>query len=519
MDDFFNNAVNKVYKLRNCAFTLIRRFEPKMMTMTSKQSVLKTFFTGGVVKQDSNTAAMDVDMVAKCIHMSRSCPEIRACISYMKTNILAKGIEMTRADQQTTHEFYMHMQEYYARFCSDAIDVAMIVGVVPYILVKNGKGYGYPLVLKPDTGMIRVEYADNGSVKYSFTFNDSESVKSRVFFEVFKDIGRNGEICSTLSSIAQAYDFIQAQELNTFMANEIAARPPVFLTTGDSTFTEKDLVNRDIYGDGIVAEQEFQSQLMRNRIQLNVVQAQKTYLKYMSADGKTAEPDFFGATRDRLTGFPIVDYTRGTSFQPEFVPLPSNCAPTNATLPRAPEGLQQHRDHFRTVVCASFAIPTSILTGTMPSTTSSSSSDAMSGSLRTMFEFFKNKLSNLCLKAYRLLHEDSSPDVRIVFPSLINIGTYETLYKEGILTYDAYKDQLSKTYGIPIGAFEKTPRPPIVPENQRGQQGVVAPVKKETRDTADNHALKEKKEESKLEKNKDDIGDETHEKKKHKKDV
>ena len=240
------------------------------------------FYKGGKVNE--NGSSMDVDMVAKCLHMSRSCAEIRSCISYLKTNILAKGIELTRDAQQTSHEFYVHMQEYYTRFCMDAIDVAMIVGIVPYILVKNGKGYGYPMVLKPDAGVVKVTYSDNGSAKYSFSFNNSDTNRSRVFFEVFNDIGRNGEVCSVLSTLVPAYDFIQSQELNTFMANEVNARPPVFLTTGDNAFTEKDVVNRDVYGDGIIAEQEFQSQMMRNRIQLNVVQAQKTYLKYMNLD-------------------------------------------------------------------------------------------------------------------------------------------------------------------------------------------------------------------------------------------
>ena len=426
--------------------------------MAMKRSLANpNFYKGGRVNDEGS--AMDVDMVSRCMHMSRTCAEIRSCIAYLKTNILAKGIEMTRENQQTSHEFHVHMQEYYARFCADVIDVATTLGVVPYILIKNGKGFGYPMVLKPDAGVVRVTYAENGSAKYSFTYNDSESTtKGRVFFEIFNDFGRNGEITSILSGLVSSFEFIQSQELNTYMANEINARPPVFLTTGDASFTEKDVVNRDVYGDGVIAEQEFHSQLMRNRIQLNVVQAQKTYLKYMSVEGSGATADFFGATRDRLTGFPIVDYTSGTSFQPEYVPLPNNCAPTNVTLPRSPEALQQHRDHFRMLVCMAFSIPMNILSGTVSMGTGSTAAEVMAGSLRNSFEFMKNKLSTLCLKAYRILHEDSSPDIRVVFPALIDVSTYHMLYKDGFLTYTAYKEQLSKSFGIPLAAFEKTPR-------------------------------------------------------------
>lgn len=421
-----------------------------------------SFYKGGQIGGD-NGSVMDTDMAAKCLMMSRTCAEIRSCIAYLKTNILAKGIEMTRKAQTTTHDFHVHMQEYYTRFCADVLEVAVTIGVVPYILVKNGKGYGYPMVLKPDAGTLRVTYAENGSAKYTFSSNGSESTKSRVFFEIFNDLGRSGELCSVVSSLVPAYDFVQTQEFNTFIANEINARPPIFLTTGTDAFTEKDIVNRDVYGAGIIAEQEFESQMMRNRIQLNVVQAQKTYLKYMSVEGNGAPPDFFGATRDRLSGYPVVDYTQGTSFQPEFVPLPNDCRPTAATMPHAPNGLEMHREHFRTLVCMAFAIPSNVLTGNMSASAGNAASDLMAGSLKHAFEFMKNKLATMCLKSYRLLHEDSSEDVKILFPSLTNVSMYEKLYHEGVLKYDAYKEQLSKSFDIPLTSFEKEPRLVMMP--------------------------------------------------------
>jgi hypothetical protein len=426
------------------------------------------FFKGVQAKQSvSNT--IDEEMFEKCIFMSRTCPEIRSCLAYLKSNILAKGVELTRENEHTTPEFHAHLQEYYVRFCSDAIDMAMVCGVVPYILVKSTSathGYGYPLVLKADTGRIQVSYKDNGSVQYSYEMHgDFDSKRVRVFFEVFTDLGKNGDISSVISSLIPAFDFVHAQEINTFIANEMNARPPVFLTTGSDTFTDKEVVNRDVYGGGVVAEQEFHSQLMRNRIQLNVVQAQKTYLKYMNSDGASMDaPDFFGSTRDRMSGFPVVDYTRGTSYQPEFVPLPNDCAPTQASMPRAPDAIQMHREHFKTLVCMSFAIPSGVLSGSISSSNmSGETSSFLQGSLKHTFEFMKTKLANMSLKAYRLLHNDASFHVKVLFPSLTNMSIYEKLFREGILNRSSYIEQISKTYDIPMSSFEVETHPPVAP--------------------------------------------------------
>ncbi len=414
---------------------------------------------------DENGVIIDQDMYARCLLVSRKCPEIRSCIEYIKRNILCKGIEMNHSKTNAMPEFTAHINEYYTRFCMDVIEVSAMFGVVPYILVnprKSGSGarYGYPLVLKPEMGVIRVRYDDSGQIKYTYQPMNSEAPSHRVFFEVFNDVGKYGDINSIVSTLVPMYTFLQTQEINTFMANEMNTRPPMFLaTSSDNSFSEKDIVQKDSYGAGIVAEQEFHAQMLRNRISLNVVNAQKAYLNFMNADanGGTGPEDFFGARRDRLTGFPVVDYGVGTSYTPEYVPLPNDVRPVNGNLPTPPPNLDGHRLHFQTIVCTSFALPISVVTGQMRNVNEGSAS-MLDSSLSNTFHFYKTKLSNLCLKCYRVIHEDHSYDVRIMFPSLVNNQAYSDLYNQGILTYDAYKTSLMKMLDLPASAFEKKPR-------------------------------------------------------------
>jgi hypothetical protein len=424
------------------------------------------FYTGSDLSGESDGVAVDSEMFERCWSMSHKSPEIRACIEYLKYNILAKGIEMARGTVTTSPEFHSHMQEYYVKFCMDMIEYAVVIGVVPYILVKNGKNYGYPMVIKPGFGTIRVQYDDYGMIRYSYQSASGKSKK--VFFEVFRDLGINGEVHSIVQSLIPAYEFLYAQEVNTFMANEMNCRPPVFLRMGSDAFSEKDVVNRDVYGAGVVAEQEFQSQMLRNRIQLNVVQAQKMYLQYMNSESSGGpEPVVFGAKRDRLSGLPFVNYKQATNYQPEFVPFPNDCQPTSGAQPRAPGELSAHREHFRTTVCTAFSVSNSVLSGQL-SNVNTATASVLDNTIQTTFEYYKSKLTNVCLKTYRVLENDKSDDIKVLFPSLMNGSMYERLYKDGILTYSAYKEQLSKRLDISMNSFEKTPREPVEtkPENK-----------------------------------------------------
>lgn len=75
-------------------------------------------------------------------------------------------------------------------------------------------------------------------------------------------------------------------------------------------------------------------------------------------------------------------------------------------------------------------------------------------------------LSEVLLDIYRLLHDGSSEEITVVFPSLQSHKEMKSLFDGGILTFDAYKAWISNASAIPSAQMErKDPR--IVEENQK----------------------------------------------------
>lgn len=88
-----------------------------------------------------------------------------------------------------------------------------------------------------------------------------------MLFLVFSPPSPDGRLTSRTASVLAASDFLFAQETNMFMANEVAARPPVFVRAEQNGLTSSDVAHLDNYGPGVVAQHELNTQMMRNRIQ------------------------------------------------------------------------------------------------------------------------------------------------------------------------------------------------------------------------------------------------------------
>lgn len=440
-------------------------------------------------KRESTTVEVDREALERCYGLYMNRPEAQACVNAIRRRLLARGIEIVKNGMDITPEFQAHVNEYYTRFCADVIETALVAGVVPYVLRKSPSGLHYPHVVPPLALKFEADCDHAGCMQYRVT---DKSVSGKVMFAVFNPLTLQGQPSSPTASLLPAHDFLYAQEVNVFIANEIAARPPVFMRAESSTITNREVAQMDSYAPGVVAETEMAGQLMRNRIQMSILQTQKQHLAALAGGKQThLSQSQFAEHRDRLTGMPVVDFSRGTSFVPELFPLPEGTRVENLQLPHAPGSVEEYRSHFVDLCCMAYNVPRHIITGGEAARASSSSAMLADSSIRNTLDFFRNKLAFLCLEAYKTLHGDSSDDVRVVFPSNSDIVLMQRLYAEGLLKHNAYVQALANYMDIPQESFNSEKEMEAKLERMRPQkQQQPEPSPKPEPDLADPQSKK-----------------------------
>lgn len=410
---------------------------------------------------------IDIEHAERCMTMYSQSPFIHACAQQIKHALFGYGIDILKeGGERVIPEFASHLNEYYLKFCNDVIDVALAIGVVPYVIVP-AKPYSYPFVLTQHIADIRRTKGGDARPRYSIRGMQS----ANVFFEVFSDILVDGRLNSKCSTLLRAYEYISQIELHTYIASEYNSRPPVFVSVnGDKFFDTREVVAQDPYGTGAVADEQFKTAMLRNKIQMNVVHSQKYMMQYQrEADGE--EKEAFGRKRDRLTGLPRVDYSSNTSFTPEFIPLPGDSTVARTVNSTEPSHLNFHRENFRTQVCYVFGIPS--LNGNLGTTVNASEMSTQVFQATT--NFYRSKMETLCLKTYRFIHKDNTSSTRITFPAMADEKTMFGLFQHGLLTRDAYINYLSNYLNMPKASFiqEEHIRQPSASREQTGP--AVAP--------------------------------------------
>lgn len=209
--------------------------------------------------------ALDREQVDRCFAAFNNRPEIRACVNSIRQRLLSRGVEISRSGMKMDADFQAHVRREYGRFCDDVITQACVVGVVPYILRKDPKGLNYPKVLSAQEFDVEVVTDKRGNVTYGIK-NDKTA---KALFLVFNPpVPTTGTLTSRTASLLTASDYLFSQEVNSFIASEVATRPPLFIRADQVGMVSSDVAHLDNYGAGVVAQHEMNTQLMRNRIQV-----------------------------------------------------------------------------------------------------------------------------------------------------------------------------------------------------------------------------------------------------------
>lgn len=216
---------------------------------------------------------------------------------------------------------------------------------------------------------------------------------------------------------------------------------------------------------------------------MNILQVQKAQLEVMAkGDRATAQQlhERFGERRDRLTGMPVVNYSSGTSHVPELFPLPDGTTVAAPAMPSAPFNLSELRSHFIDQCCLAFGVPRYILAGTDSRVGSSAAVSIADSTMRYTIDTYRDQLTSVVTDAYRVLQEDTSEDLRVVFPGMIDIPFMRQLYQEGVLTRAAYLESLGKFLNLPSTSFEgEAPAPERGPGRAAAAVQDAPPYKRE----------------------------------------
>lgn len=401
----------------------------------------EAMFLGKLDAREKTTRAIDDVQLMRCLSIATFNPEVRACIDYIVHRVVCMGIEVRKDSmKEASPEFVKHVQDHYVAFVSDVLRAGLAVGVVPYTLVSNGK-FKAPMVLMDR--LKDIEVVSNG-VTRSYSLRGKRG--TAVFFEVFNHLSMDGTITSKVAALVRSHDHLMAQDTNAFIANELNARPPLFLTTGSASFSEINAVDNS----GINAETEFNTQLLKNKIQMNVIRAQQMQAQYgAAADDVDRGP--LGKLRDPLTGLPIVSYASSSSFTPDYVALPSDTRLHAHNVATAPASLVADRTNFRQLVTAVFGIPASVFGG--GAVESGAAASIRDASIAAAIQSYKRSLSRLCLKCYSVSFQDATDDVSFVFPAAADRGSIMQLYNQGLIRHEYVMEYLSTSMEIPISAF------------------------------------------------------------------
>lgn len=405
--------------------------------------------------------------------MANTCNHVYASIEFLVKRILANGIDVRREKMELTDEFKMAIEENLATFVADVIRIALVVGIVPYRIVTAGK-FKHPKVAHDLVDYIHVVLTSTGP-KYSIEGIDRRGV---VFFEIFNNLTADGQLTTPTASLLRQYEIVLTMECCAYIAADVAARPPVFLTNKNSGIDATTILDQS----GVNAEQEMQAQVIKNKIQMNVIKMQQMQMQY-GLKGDEAEAAPFGSRRDRISGLPVINYSQYSSFNPDYVVVPSDAQMFTHNVSSAPSDFQSTRESFKTSVSSVFGVPASALDG---STIAQSNSSAVTSSERTtgtVISFLKRQLARLCYKCLSVSYKEACKDVAVIFPPPLERATMNSLYKDGILKEDFYKKYLSDELEIPMSAFNAEVVPPLVAAGIAGpnaQQQTKRPLETST---------------------------------------
>lgn len=262
-------------------------------------------------------------------------PEIQMCRNILRQYIFARGIGIDGGTLESAEEEWL-------QFCEDALDMALVLGVVVYKISNTPAGripvvipiHLFALSMIPSTDGVTFVVKQQGGDSQ----NPAEEMKD---VHIFHDFGYNplsdGRVKSVVACLVPDLHFgLSMQDAARTMELRRAA-PPVMTETSDKTSKGSDDIEYGFFADVDVAEQAEQAKFQRSEAQMKALfEQQNLYRKWLGDDDQDATPS-------------------------GMYPLPAGHKYVNTALPEGRSDFTQLRRSIQDIVFGAFGVPRTLI--------------------------------------------------------------------------------------------------------------------------------------------------------------
>ena len=248
-------------------------------------------------------------------------------------------------------------------------------------------------------------------------------------------------------------------ERHAAVAEALRSRPPLYTTMRtDHSFNERTIYEATLptvearMQNTLSAERARANMLVRNKIVMDAYAAQDRLVRNLNAQHIDTGMAGWDRHVDPMTGLPVFRAENDEENCP-IIPLPTDAVVAHTPAAQARTDLVPIQEHVCRQACMVMGVPPFLVGMQGGGQAMGAQASSSSGSLKTTVDRFRHMLATVLSDIYQLLYDDKA-QVTVVFPSTQNQAAMASLFKERVLTYDAYKMFVGQTMALDERSLE-----------------------------------------------------------------
>jgi hypothetical protein len=369
-----------------------------------------------------------------------------------------------------SQDFYSHVESNYAPFVREFIDCLIVQG---YVVFCFSNYESRPCIVNRRMGTVKFRFMDDYSRQTAFFPHKSNQPAPGVMIRIEQHPSEDGEPVSPIASYLHTRRFTDSIERCTMTAELSRCNPPIYtVTSTDASFDDRDLAHQGEV-DGLRATIQRDNQLIRNRITVDSFKQSYNLCGMLNEHKVDTNNAAWNAKVDKSTG--LCNYDAGEEPpEQEIKVLPNDSRVVAPPVAQSRADVLQFQTQAIDVACLCMGIPRTFLHGGSTNTTASQSAAANATALSVVLRY-KTSVCQVLEKLYSLVYGGTA---YLVFPSLQPTDIVDSLFSQGLITYNAYVEWLSERYKIPTSSF--------MPSKMFAREENTLPSKQQARSDSDN---------------------------------
>ena len=443
------------------------------------------------VKSEDDWMSLDMQFLTQLWQIYRTDSTVTACANLLRGRLVGLGVMFLSETSSTVPKewFFEFVTKYYSKFCNEAMEQLIVMGFCAYTLppTDGRRKHVCPSVIPFGRGTYMMRYDKYHRASLGFVRNDETEAKvdKKVLFMTLTPPDFTGRACSNVASAYSVQAFKRQLELNTLYADRVLARPPVLTQSkADTTFDDRDLIGLSSRDPEVGAAKERKNQLWRNMMTAETWKQQTQLMRLLNANNVDTSSSAWQSRVDPVTGLPVFTADDEDVYQPSFIPMPHDTTVAQMHLPSRPPEFVATQQYVMQHTCMCMGVSPQLLVG-VGSSMSASSGVVQLSDTTLMLTVMKYRMciTETLLNIYSIAFGNGSSDgVQVVFPAAQRPDNIMDMYERGYITYEHFIVEYCRWYGLPKGAFNETPQPPLqmmqqqlLAQQQQQQQQPVRP--------------------------------------------